>query len=146
MQYLKPCGTESGYIMNLTEVKRKQYPRIFGLYDHPYANSRGEVLEHRIKAEFVLNKPLHPKHPVHHHYNKDGSITLVICENKIYHQLLENRTLALNACGHANWVKCHYCKEYGSPDRCDITITKRGNIYHKICHNRYYKKKRRDTL
>ena len=48
-------------------------------WGHPYADKRGHVLEYRLKVEKTIGRYLIKKEVVHHHYNKDGSTTLVPC-------------------------------------------------------------------
>ena len=90
--------------------------------------------KHRLKVESIIGRQLKTKEAVHHHYNADGSVILILCENQIYHSLLHARELALRYCGHANWVKCTYCKKYDNPKNLSIT---KNMAYHKICKNDY---------
>ena len=102
--------------------------------NHPRASSNGYVREHILIAEKALGKPLPVNAVVHHHTPEQ----LVICENQAYHLLLHQRTKALKACGHADWIKCGYCKQYDDP-------TKLVGRYHRSCHIKYmakYNKKR----
>lgn len=46
----------------------------------------------RLKVEKMLGRSLDKKHHVHHHFNQDGTISLVICENALYHRLLHKKT------------------------------------------------------
>jgi hypothetical protein len=73
------------------------------------------VMEHVVVAEKILGRRL--KHPEEiHHINEDKSdnrpANLVICPNRAYHMLLHQRTDAYDACGHADWLRCSYCKRY----------------------------------
>lgn len=102
---------------------------------HPHADKRGRVLEYRLKVEKTIGRYLTKKEVVHHHYNKDGSTSLVLCNNNIYHNLLHIRELALRYCGHANWRKCQYCKEYDDPKHLSIVAYNR--VYHKLCKVNY---------
>ena len=53
-----------------------------------------------------------------------------------YHMLLHQRIRALKACGHANWRKCKYCKEWDAPKNLSIH---KNTIYHIGCSREYYK-------
>lgn len=81
----------------------------------PYINGR---LAHRVVAEKALGRPLPPGVEVHH-VNEDQTdyrnCNMVICQDKAYHKLLHCRMRAYAACGHADWIKCAYCKEYEPP-------------------------------
>jgi hypothetical protein len=82
-------------------------------------------LKCRIKIEKLIGRLLKATEEVHHH--TDG--TLVACESKTYHHLLHQRTRALEACGHANWRKCQYCRKWDDPK--NMTVTN-----HHAYHNR----------
>jgi hypothetical protein len=91
--------------------------------------------EHIVVAERVLGKPLPPGAVVHH---VDGDrlnnspANLVICPDDAYHLLIHQRQRALDACGHANWIKCPYCKKHDDPKNLHIS---RNNRYHRACRN-----------
>lgn len=78
-----------------------------------------ETRAHRVVAERALGRPLRRPEEVHHvdanKLNNDGP-NLVICPDRAYHMLLHRRTRALDACGHAGWLKCGYCKRYDAPE------------------------------
>ena len=75
-------------------------------------------------AEAVLGKPL-PQGVKVHHINGDKldnrHENLVICQDQAYHMLIHQREDALNACGHADWLKCPFCKQYDAPENLKIT-------------------------
>ena len=74
---------------------------------------------------------------VHHHTIEQ----LVVCQNHSYHMLLHQRQQAFNSCGHANWRKCVYCKQYDSPD--NLYIYAKGNpVFHMGCHLEYERLRR----
>ena len=98
---------------------------------HKRSNWQGFVLEHILIAERVLGKPLPKKAVVHHvdlnkFNNKNNNLAL--CQDNGYHLLLHKRKRALEACGHANWIKCYICKKWDSPDNLD------NHGRHKTCH------------
>lgn len=101
--------------------------------DHPKANINGFVHEHIIMAEKALGKPLPPKAQVHHHGPKANQC-LVICQDTAYHQLIEKRTRAYNACGNANWLKCVHCKKYDEPHKL---VVHGRHIAHAECDRNY---------
>ena len=120
--------------MNEKQFSRFYYKPIY-VPDHPYASKNGTVLEYRLEVEKAIGRYLTPKEQVHHHYNKDGSVTLIACENQKYHSLLHKREEALRYSGHANWFKCNFCKQYDDPK--NLSFPKGGSIYHKLCKNKY---------
>ena len=102
---------------------------------HPRADYWNYVPEHILICEKVLGKPLPEKAKVHHSngIKDDNQLgNLVICEDHAYHLLLHQRMRAYHACGHANWLKCQYCKQYDDPNNLSIRKNKRQG-YHKKC-------------
>lgn len=98
---------------------------------HPRARQNGYVAEHILIAEAALGHALPPQAVVHHSESKQNNRALVICENLAYHNLLHQRQRALDACGNANWRKCHICKTYDDPARMSIHTS--GRAYHRAC-------------
>lgn len=102
--------------------------------------------EHVLVAEKALGRKLPEGVEVHHvdevKLNNEPS-NLVICPDRAYHMLLHRRTRALDACGHADWLKCPYCKQYDAPE--NMRIKERANRpgsmtwYHVLCHRAYAK-------
>ena len=105
--------------------------------EHPRASSSGYVYEHIVIAEKALGKPLPKKAVVHHGNGKNGS-SLVICQDQAYHMLLHRRMRALKVCGHANWLKCTYCKQYDDTKNLFIRSDKEQGC-HRSCRNEYEK-------
>lgn len=106
----------------------------------------GIKYQHRLDVEKVIGRDLTQKEQVHHHYNKDGSVTLILCPDQQYHSLLHLRERALQCCGHANWGKCKYCKQYDDPINLIIDEFK---TFHRNCFRKYhteYMRKRRGSI
>lgn len=104
---------------------------------HPRAGISGCVHEHILIAERALGKFLPPKAVVHHTDEKKGHINplgLVICPDDAYHKLLHRRSRALVKCGHADWRKCKFCKQYDSPDNLRINAS---HVVHPECQRLY---------
>lgn len=69
----------------------------------------------RQRASVVMTRPLRVEEQVHHidGNNKNNSNdNLVVCPDQAYHDLIELRTKALGACGHADWRPCIHCRTY----------------------------------
>jgi hypothetical protein len=108
--------------------------------DHPRANGGRYVREHILVAENALGKPLPEGAQVHHVNGKGDNKILVICQDNGYHMLLERRTRAYNACGHAGWLKCGYCGLYDDPK--NMYVRPNGlSGYHSDCKKSYDSKK-----
>ena len=100
---------------------------------HPRADNRDYAYEHVVDAEKALGKLLPKGAEIHHYGAKTDNTKIVICENHAYHMLLHRRMRALEACGHADWHKCRYCKKYDKPENLYISG---GRAYHRACYNR----------
>lgn len=120
-------------------IARNGYVMVYAPW-HAMANSKGYVKEHVLVVINALGRPL-PEDAVVHHVNEDRSQNsndnLVVCENRAYHNLLHQRSRALRECGHANWRKCPYCKQYDDP--ADMAVPGR-TAYHRSCLNEYQKR------
>ncbi|SRR5258706_4115367 len=85
-------------------------------------------------AEEALGKPL-PKGAVVHHADGNPSNNdprnLVVCPDNAYHQLIHKRQRAYEACGHADWLWCVYCKKHDDPN--NIETDRFGHTYHHKC-------------
>lgn len=90
--------------------------------------------EHIVIAEAAMGKTLPVGAEVHHvDENKANNApsNLVICPDRAYHQLLHRRMRALEACGHADWRKCHRCGQYDKPENLHQSAQK---VYHAACN------------
>ena len=119
--------------------------------NHPQANSRGYTREHILIAERILGRYLKIKEVVHHANEITSDNTnknLVICENENYHRLLHRRKRAYESCGHANWLKCLYCKKYDNLNNLRTYFHSNGSTiraYHAECMTIYNKTKWRNN-
>lgn len=113
--------------------------------NHPKSSKDNYVFEHILMAEIVLGDHLPKGAEVHHidgnpANNKPGN--LVICQDRSYHMLLHTRQRAFDRCGHANWIKCWICREYGDPQ--DMHSGKNGkDKYHLSCRAQYKRELRK---
>jgi hypothetical protein len=100
-------------------------------------------LEHQIVGERALGKPL-PENAVIHHWDKNRSnntpANLAVFPNRQYHNLIHQRMRAYDVCGHADWLKCRFCKQYDDPK--NMAISKSGHGYHRECDNSYQRQSR----
>ena len=143
-QYLKghhrrgvsPPKGENHHLWKGGHVDSRGYSRVL-MPEHPRSGKSGYVLEHILTAEKALGKPLPEKAVVHHANGSRNSGTIVICQDRAYHNLLHQRTRSLRACGHASWRKCCFCKQYDEPANLIFSGQNKGKIYHKKCENEY---------
>ena len=122
----------------MTLIGRKRVHRP----EHPRARA-GYIDIALDKAEKALGKYINGKHPIHHfdlNSHNDLNNNLVVCESRSYHKLLHRRTEALKICGHANWLKCNYCKQYDEPK--NIRVYKNGAQHHIFCERDYQRKRK----
>lgn len=116
-----------------------------GYYTVRVGIKQGHALEHRIIAEAALGRELPRGVEVHHVDGDRGNNArnnLVICQDAAYHQLLEMRTRALKACGHATWRKCTFCQQWDAPE--SLYIPRNGTVEHRAC-GRIYRRQRMDN-
>ena len=108
--------------------------------EHIHATNLGYVRRSHLVVEKALGKILSRKIIVHHINsirNDDRPKNLVVCENHAYHNLLHQRQRAFKNCGHANWLKCPFCKKYDDPE--NLYISPNGQKkYHKECRKKHY--------
>lgn len=83
---------------------------------------RGQYV-HVAVAEKALGRSL-PSGAEVHHVNEDHGdnrpTNLVICPTRAYHLMLHVRAKAFDACGHADWRRCGYCKQWDAPQHLKI--------------------------
>ena len=84
--------------------------------------------------------------------NRDNKVNsnMVVCPSHAYHELLRQRKNAYEACGHADWIKCTYCKQY---DTQSNMLQKKGKTeyrpdetfyrFHKDCQLQFQRKLRK---
>jgi hypothetical protein len=123
----------TGVVGTVGKKERSRVPNSDG-YIYIWDQSANRA-EHIVIAERVLGKPLPAGAEVHHvdedrANNANGN--LVICQDKAYHKLLHIRTAALDACGNANWRRCHVCKRYDAPENLFIGMP--TTSYHRSCN------------
>ncbi len=128
-------------------TRKGQDGRIFLLrHSHPRSDTNGYVLRSVILAEKALGKPL-PHNAQIHHFDENPSNdynNLVLCENHRYHCFLHQRKRAYDACGHVNWRKCSYCKQYDEPTNLCISAL-HSTSYHKLCKKEYERERYQKT-
>lgn len=96
-------------------------------------------LQHRVVAEQKIGRPLLDTEIIHH---KDGDRgnndpdNLVVCKDNSEHQLIHLQQRALAECGHADWRKCGFCKQWDAPENLYIPPNS-GTTEHRECGRKY---------
>lgn len=100
--------------------------------DRPYLAIARKALGKRLPYGVVV-------HHVDGNNQNNVNSNLVICPNRAYHNMLHARERALDTCGHADWLKCQFCKQYDAP----LSIIKTKNMqFHRECLSNYNRKRR----
>ena len=103
--------------------------------DNQSASAHGYVLEHVFVVESALGHKL-PDGAMVHHVNGDTTDNrrenLVVCQDAAFHKLLHRRSRALSGCGHADWISCVVCKQWGAPGSMYFIRGSSGR--HARCH------------
>lgn len=139
-------------------VLRRELHGEFARHDHrDDPEPRQEFRKHNkrdVKTHIKsLLKNKDAKYTVHYmdgdRTNKDHS-NIVVCPDNNYQRLIEQRTRAYEACGHADWIKCIYCKQYDDPKNLyqkkeNATYRPEESCYrfHKECQLKYQRELRR---
>lgn len=105
---------------------------------NPHVRNQGHT---RRIVERVLGKKL-PFGAVIHHVDEDptnnANNNLLVCPDNAYHQELHGRLRAFKATGHADWRKCSFCKQWGSPEHVSLG----GKVkYHRTCATAYQRRR-----
>lgn len=87
------------------------------------------IVEQRTGIKLPSTAEVHHVNPDDKHANEG---LLVVCQDKAYHRLIEQRTTALRECGNANWRKCIYCC------RWDAIENMQPNVSTKTTNGRTY--------
>lgn len=113
-------------------MKRRDtdYNKVYSPISNKYKRS------YVVKAELAMGKSI-PKGAEVHHFSETQ---LVICQDRAYHRLLQDRTDALLDCGNTKWRKCCFCKKYDVPENLIFSQIK---TYHKKCNAEYVRNYRR---
>lgn len=110
-----------------------------------YLNERGYIIhgacgedirEHVLVAEKALGKKL-PEGAVVHHRDKNPSNNnpwnLIVFASQADHLHFHKRERAYDASGHADWLKCHYCKQYDDPINLYVYKNSSRMPHHRSC-------------
>lgn len=118
-------------------ISKLGYIQLF-IPEHPNARGDGYVFEHTWIVAKAMNKPVPEGSHIHHvngvkSDNSPGN--LVVCSDQ-YHKLLHYRQRAKAECGHANWGRCTYCKQWDDPANLKAHPRKQ-RYHHRSCKIAY---------
>lgn len=126
----------------MPRFKRKQGT---GFYHEGYLAHQIEGVkkfEHVRIVEAILNRELKDDECVHHvdeNRGNNSNDNLVVCPSKAYHNLIHRRMDAFAACGHYDWRKCRFCKQWDDPTNLRISPNHNSTIAtHPACQRAYY--------
>lgn len=95
--------------------------------------------EHILIVERIIGRRL-PDGAEVHHVNEiktdNRNTNLVVCPSHDYHALLHRRAAAYDACGHPDWRKCVYCRQYDDPANLTGSVVS-GSKHHRECLRQY---------
>ena len=123
------------------------YVHVF-MPEHAHADAQGYVYEHVLLAEKALGHSLPPRAVVHHRdeiKSHNVNENLVICNDQAHHMLLHLRMRAFRESGHADWLRCRFCKHWDDPSALRVrTAGKRRLkfVEHPRCRSEYEKARR----
>lgn len=114
------------------------YVRVVAPPGHPRADGNNRIFEHILVAEEMLGAYLPDGAVVHHRdenrqNNEPDNLQICRDENENEHKQIHIRLRVLKACGHADWLKCPYCREYDAPENLYIYDKKPSIHYHRAC-------------
>lgn len=107
---------------------------------HPRADSLGYVKEHILVMEKHINRSIGKTESIHHidvnpANNSIGN--LMLFKTNAMHLAYHARLRAFKACGHWNWMKCHFCGQWDDPANMYIRPNRPNSAHHRECHNRH---------
>lgn len=121
--------------------------RLDGARNRNFGQLRKPLSEHRYEYRRIDGQRAHrllveqrtgiklPARAHVHHVDPNDKLTntglFVVCEDNAYHMLIEYRTRAYEACGHANYCRCMRCGKWDDPKNLIVKKRKgiRGNYY-----------------
>ena len=108
-----------------------------------YQNAGNGKRKHVVVAESALGREI-PAGAIVHHIDGNGrnntNDNLAIFPSESYHQLIHLRQRAFDACGHPEYRKCPFCKQWSDPQEMIVVgdVPKRNKRYcHRKCKSEY---------
>lgn len=117
----------------------------------PNVTSRRYVYEHVLVVEQAIGRYLIYPEQVHHlDHNRSNNVieNLHLCRDMFEHKMMHRWENARTACGHSDWRKCRYCKQWGPPETMTHNSIKHAHTItgaHLACRHAYDKKRRGDV-
>lgn len=119
---------------------------------HPKAFKSGHVYEHILVVEQAIGRYLVYPERVHHldHVKSINVLeNLHLCKNDFEHKMMHRWERAIAACGHSDWRKCRYCKQWGPSDTMRYNDTRYAHTItgiHRECATIHRRQRRKENM
>lgn len=104
------------------------------------------VMVHRSIVEKILGHELPKNAAIHHRKGwSNKNENLIVCQDQIYHKLIEGREAAYRVTGDPAQRKCIICKQYDKLENMQYRLhipPRQPQFHHKTCWAKYNRNRR----